>query len=120
MKKYKKQHMGEIHAYVCDRCQKEVKRSSSQSNEVTSVNLTAASQKSLKKGYWLTGDFCGDCISEVLGPWLQLQAPIHEIVKDPVKAKALLISAGILNKHGELSKPYRSQSESTLNWKASG
>lgn len=112
MRKYKKQHMGELHAYVCDRCQKEVKSSSAKFDEITSVNLTAATQKSLKKGYRLSGDFCPTCISELLGPWLQLQLPIHEAVKDPVKAKELLISAGILDKHGELSKPYRSQGES--------
>jgi len=104
--------MGGIHAYVCNRCQKEVKGSASQSAEITSVNLTAATQKSLKQGYRLSGDFCADCISELLGPCLKLQAPIQEIVKDPKKAKALLISAGILNKHGDLSKPYRSQGES--------
>jgi hypothetical protein len=107
-----------IHAHVCDRCQKEVKKSSSQSEEITSVNLTAATQKQLKKGYRLTGDFCPTCISELLGPWLKLQLPIKEAVKDPIKARELLTQAGILDKHGELSKPYRSQGE--FNKKSSG
>lgn len=75
MKKFKKQSVEVLYAYICDKCGREAKDADNilEAQEFVSIEHKAGYASIFGDGNELTIDLCQHCFKELLGSWVKLK-----------------------------------------------